>query len=99
MADFSFYLFSLPDTSETGQRFFVVKVSTADAQGRPREKISQSEAANSKFSHFVAQSLKSNSNAKFVKEIGRNQFLKLETCVVADLSSGEVVYEVKENPV
>jgi hypothetical protein len=75
MTDFSFYLFSLPNAPGTGQRFFVVKVSVADAQGRTREKISQRKAADAKFSHFVARSLMSTARGKLIKEVGRNQFL------------------------
>jgi len=90
MADFSFYLFRLPNAPGNGDRFFVVKVSTADTQGRTRKK----EWATSKLTHFVARTLKSASSAKLIAEIGSDQFLKMKTFVAARLNDEEVIYEL-----
>jgi hypothetical protein len=49
MGEFSFFQFELPDASETDGKYYVVKVSVVDAQGRPREKISQKEWARTRF--------------------------------------------------
>ena len=65
MADFSFYLFRLPNAPGNGDRFFVVKVFIADAQGRTKENRLKKEWATTKFTHFVARTLKSASSAKF----------------------------------
>jgi hypothetical protein len=91
MADFSFYLFRLPGN---GDRFFVVKVSTADTQGRTRENRLKKEWATSKLTHFVARTLKSASSAKLIAEIGCDQFLKMKTFVAACLNDDEVIYEL-----
>src|SRR5262245_18178232 len=90
IADFSFYLFRLPDAPGNGDRFFVVKVSTADTQGRTRENRLKKEWAASKLTHFVARSLKSASSAKLIAEIGSDQFLKMKTFVAACLNDDEI---------
>ena len=94
MADFSFYLFRLPDAPGNGDRFFVVKVSTADSQGRTRENRLKKEWATSRLRHFVARTLKSASSAKLIAEIGSDQFLKMKTFVAACLNDDEVIYEL-----
>jgi hypothetical protein len=95
MTDFSFYLFRLPNAPENGDRFFVVKVTTADAQGRTRENRLKKDWATTKFTDFVAWTLKSASSAKLIAEIGSNTFLKMKTSVASCLNDDEVIYEVK----
>jgi len=94
MADFSFYLFRLPDAPGNGDRFFVVKVSAVDTQGRTRENRLKKEWATSKLTHFVARTLKSASSAKLIAEIGSDVFLKMKTFVAACLNDDEVIYEL-----
>ena len=95
MGDFSFYLFRLPNAPGNGDRFFVVKVSTADTQGRTRENRLKLEWATSKLTHFVARTLKSDSSAKLIAEIGSDQFLRMKTFVAVCLDHDEVIYELE----
>jgi hypothetical protein len=90
MGEFSFFQFELPDASATDGKYYVVKVSVVDAQGRPREKISQKEWARTRFYDWAE-----GKEVQLVREIDRSDFLSLNATVVADLGNDQYLYKLQ----